>query len=472
MPLVHRVSNTRITTPSSAQTLGAAVLALVLACAPAFATGDWPQWRGPNRDGKAPDRGLVNHWPEGGPRLLLEATGLGTGYSSVAVTGGKVFTLGDLTAAEGREEGQYILALDAASGEQLWQTRIGPIWDDRYPGPRSTPTVDGERIYTLGTAGDLVCLTAADGTVLWQRNLVREFGGSLMKAQGSWDWKYAESPLVDGDRVVITPGGPDAFMVALDKGDGKVLWKATLPPLEGPGTPGAGYSSIVISEAAGVRQYVQLAGPGLIGIEASSGRFLWAYTRVANNVANIPTTLVDGDTVFASSGYGTGAALLRLLKTEDGVAAEEVYFLPGETFQNHHGGLILADGVIYTGSGHNKGLPVALKKDEGKLAWGPVRNAGKSSAAITYADGHLYLRYQDGLMVLVEATPEEYREKGSFRIPDVKRESWSHPVIADGRLYLREQEHLYVYDLHPAPEPVKAPEKAQEKVQEKVKAGR
>ncbi|MCB1058460.1 MAG: PQQ-like beta-propeller repeat protein, partial [Acidobacteria bacterium] len=410
-----------------------------------------PQWRGPHRDGRSPDTGLLESWPEGGPRLVLEAEGLGTGFSSVAVTGGVVYTLGDLGTAEGREEGQYVFALDAATGAKRWQTRVGPTWDDRYPGPRSTPTIDGDRLFALGTAGDLVCLATADGRVIWSKNLVRDFGGSLMKAQGTWDWKYAESPLVDGDRVVVTPGGTDAFMVALDKGTGRVVWKATLPTLEGPGKPGAGYSSIVVSEAAGVRQYVQLGGPGLVGIEAATGRFLWAYTRVANEVANIPTALVDGDTVFATSGYGAGAALLRLEKTEDGIAAREVYFLPGETFQNHHGGLILDRGTIYTGSGHNKGLPVALDKAAGKLVWGPVRNAGKSSAAIAYADGHLYLRYQDGLMVLVEATPEGYREKGAFRIPDVRRESWSHPVISGKRLYLREQDRLYVYDLAKAP---------------------
>lgn len=428
---------------------------VLLLAAPSAVVADWPQWRGPERDAKAPDRGLLDSWPEGGPPLVLEASGLGAGYSSVAVAGGTVYTLGDLggdAVAEGAE-GQYVIAVDAKSGETRWKTRIGPIWDDRYGGSRSTPTVDGDRLYALGTEGDLVALSTADGKLLWKRNLRQDFGGVLMQAQGNWDWKYSESPLVDGDKVIVTPGGPEAAVVALDKKSGEEIWRAKLPELEGPGIPGAAYSSVVVSEAAGVRQYVQLLGQGVVGIEADSGRVLWTYTPVANDIANIATPLVDGDTIFVSTGYGTGAALLRLSKTEGGVAAEEVYFLPAEMFQNHHGGMVLDDGYVYTGTGHNKGLPVALDKAKGQLAWGPIRNQGKSSAAIAFADGHLYLRYQDGLMVLVEATPEEYREKGSFRIPEVQRESWAHPVISDGRLYLREQDKLYVYDLQPRPEP-------------------
>ncbi len=182
-------------------------------------------------------------------------------------------------------------------------------------------------------------------------------------------------------------------------------------------------------------------------MEASSGRFLWGYNRVANDVANIPTPLVQGDHVFTSSGYGTGAALLELVSTGDGYAAEEVYFLEADTMQNHHGGMILHEGHVYTGTGHNKGFPLAVELATGKVAWGPVRNEGKDSAAIAYADGRLYFRYQNGLMVLVEATPEGYREKGSFMIPDVDKPSWPHPVIADGKLYLREQDNLFCYDL-------------------------
>ena len=188
-------------------------------------------------------------------------------------------------------------------------------------------------------------------------------------------------------------------------------------------------------------------GRGVVGIDAESGEFLWGYNRVANDVANISAPIVHEDYVFVSTGYNTGAALLKISEENGSYSAEEQYFLRGSQLQNHHGGLILHDGHIYTGHGHNKGLPVCLNMETGKFAWNRVRNEGKSSAAIAYADGHLYFRYQNGLMVLIEATPDEYREKSSFMIPDVRRESWSHPVISGGRLYLKEQDRLYCYDI-------------------------
>ena len=357
------------------------------------------------------------------------------------MVGDRIYTLGDL------DDGQNVIALDRETGERLWATRIGPPWKDQYGGPRSTPTVDGDRLYALGTDGDLVCLRTADGSVVWKRDLPKDFGGHMMSIRGT-DWKFAESPLVDGDRVVVTPGARDAALVALDQNTGEEIWRARVPALGSAGADGAGYSSIVISHGGGVRQYVQLMGRGVVGVEADTGRFLWGYNKIANDVANIPTPIVDGDHVFVSTGYGTGSALLRLEGDgEGGVHAEEVYFLGGDTLQNHHGGLILDHGYIYTGTGHNKGFPISVELASGEVAWGPVRNDGQSSAAVTYADGKLFFRYQNGLMVLVEATPEGYREKGSFMIPDVHQFSWSHPVVIDGRLYLREQENLFCYDV-------------------------
>ncbi len=428
-----------------------ALAALVLFAAATAVAADWPQWRGAERDGKSPETGLLGAWPEGGPPLAFRVAGLGMGFSSVAVAGDRIYTLGDL------EDGQYVLALSRADGKRIWKTRIGPVWDDGYGGPRSTPTLDGGRLYALATEGDLVCLDAATGELRWKRSLPEEFGGGMMKAMGTTDWKFAESPLVDGDRVIVTPGAADAVMVALDKSTGEEIWRAKLPELGAEGVPGAGYSSAVVSEAGGIRHYVQLVGKGAIGVEAATGRFLWGYNRVANEIANIPTPLVSGDHVFVSSGYGTGAALLELRREGEGLAAEEVYFLEGETMQNHHGGLILHGGHVYTGSGHNKGFPMAVALATGEVAWGPVRNEGKSSAAITYADGRIYFRYQDGRMILVEATPEAYREHGTFEIPEVTKPSWSHPVIAGGRLYLREQDHLFVYDVSAPPPAAGAP---------------
>ncbi|MFQ5349477.1 MAG: PQQ-binding-like beta-propeller repeat protein [Thermoanaerobaculia bacterium] len=408
------------------------------------AATDWPQWRGIGRDGRSAETGLLAEWPESGPPLAWKSGGLGGGYSSVAVAGERIFTMGDLG------DGQYVMALSRTDGEWLWKTRVGETHEHEYLGPRSTPTVDGDRIYVVTTDGDVVCLAAASGEKQWSRSLPQEFGGRMMKAMGTYEWKFSESPLVDGDRLIVTPGANDAAVVALDKSSGEELWRATIPELGEAGADGAGYSSVVVSEAGGVRQYVQLIGRGLIGVEATTGRFLWGYNRVANNVANIATPLIHDDLVFASTGYGTGAVLVRLAAEGDGIRAEEVYFLEADTMQNHHGGLILDGGHVYTGTGHNKGFPLAVELATGEVAWGPIRNDGQNSAAVAYADGRIYMRYQNGLMVLVEATPEQYRERGSFMIPEVEKESWAHPVVAGGKLYLREQDNLWVYDVRAA----------------------
>lgn len=436
-------------TPLARLPLVVLILGALVLASPVW-SADWPQWRGPDRNGKSSETGLIDQWPEGGPPLVYRASGLGTGYSSLAVVGDRIYTLGDL------DGGQHVIALDRTTGKRLWATRIGPPWKDRYGGPRSTPTVDGDRLYALGTESDLVCVKTSDGSVVWKRNLVKDFGGRLMTTMSGYNWKFAESPLVDGDRVVVTPGARDAALVALDKKTGKEIWRAKMPELGPAGGDGAAYSSVVVSHGGGVKQYVQLLGRGVIGVEAETGKTLWGYNRVANDVANIATPILDGDRVFVSTGYGTGSALLHLKSDGNGsVQAEEVYFLTGDTLQNHHGGLILEGGHVYTGTGHNKGFPICVDMASGKVAWGPIRNDGKDSAAVTYADGKLFFRYQNGLMVLVEASPEEYREKGSFMIPDVNQFSWSHPVVAGGKLYLREQDNLFSYDLE---EKAKAPE--------------
>jgi outer membrane protein assembly factor BamB len=424
---------------------GAAGLAAQQPAARAAATagpnGSWPQFRGPNRDGRSADTNLLKQWDADGPALVWKASGLGTGYSSLSIGGDTLFTMGDI------EGSQYVLALSAADGKQLWKAKVGPIWQDRYPGPRATPTIDGALIYSLGTEGDLVCLEAATGKERWRKSLPRDFGGQVMS-----DWKFAESPLIDGDRVVVTPGGGDAAMVALNKTTGATIWKAKVPAIGPAGRDGAGYSSVVISNGAGVKQYVQLMGRGVVGIRASDGEYLWGYNRVANGVANIPTPVVQGDFVFAASGYQTGSALLKLAAAPGGkVTATEVYFLDGKTFQNHHGGFVLVDGHLYGGHGHRAGLPVCVELATGTLKWGgDIRNDGRGSAAIAYADGHVYYRYENGLVILVEATPTGYKEKGKLQVETSDLLSWAYPVIAGGRMYLRDKDNLYVYDLRKA----------------------
>jgi outer membrane protein assembly factor BamB len=281
------------------------------------------------------------------------------------------------------------------------------------------------------------------GEKIWSKSFSRDFGGKMMSG-----WGYSESPLIDGERLLCTPGGKDAMIVALNKSNGEEIWRAAVPELGDRGNDGAAYSSIVISHGAGVKQYVQLVGKGLIGIRAADGEFLWNYNDIANGTANIPTPLVDGDFVFCSTGYGTGSALLKLTKDGDGVKAEEQYFLDGNKLQNHHGGMLLINGYVYCGHAHNNGFPICVKMQSGEIVWGGnQRGEGSGSAAITYADGHLIFRYQNGQLALIEATPTGYHLKGSFKPAFQQGESWAHPVVANGRLYLREQNRLMCYDL-------------------------
>jgi outer membrane protein assembly factor BamB len=404
--------------------------------APAPAGGFWPQWRGPNRDGISIEKGLLTSWPKGGPRRVLAARGLGVGFASVAVRDGRVLTMGD------RRDGQYVIALDERTGAELWATRVGGRHQEEYSGPRATPTIDGALTYVTDTDGDLVCLETATGRERWRKNLPREYRSPAP------NWRYAESPLIDGDRVLVAPGTRAAAMVAFNKETGQEIWRAAMPALGPAGIDGPEYSSIVISNAAGVKQYVRLLGRGVIGVRASDGQFLWGYNRVANNTANISTPLVRDNFVFASTGYQTGGALLEIVPQGAGATARERYFLEARTFQNHHGGMLLIGDHVYAGTGHRMGIPICFEFLTGKVAWGGnVRNAGQGSAALTAADGHVYFRYENGVMMLIEATPAGYREKGAFEIPNVVQPSWSHPVVAGGRLYLREQDVLHVYDI-------------------------
>jgi outer membrane protein assembly factor BamB len=398
---------------------------------------EWPSWRGPNRDGLAKETGLLSEWKAGGPPLIWKATGTGAGYSSLVVSGGRIFTLGD------RDGAQHVVAVSEADGKLLWTAKVGRPWNDEMGGPRGTPTVSEDLVYAVGTEGDVVAVDAATGKERWRRNLAADFGGSMMSI-----WKFSESPLVDGDRVIVTPGVRAAALVALDKKTGKEVWRTAMPDLGPKGKDGAGYSSVVISNAMGVKQYVQLLGRGLVGVRAEDGKFLWGYNNVANHVANISTPVVHANWVFASTGYQTGSGLVELTKAGDGIQAKELYFLDAKTFQNHHGGFVRVGNQVYGGHGHRKGFPICVELTTGKVIWGgDIRNAGEGSAAVAYADGNLYFRYENGVVVLIRATPEGYQEKGTLTIPEVRNPSWSHPVIAGGRLYLREQDNLYAYDV-------------------------
>jgi outer membrane protein assembly factor BamB len=379
---------------------------------------------------------LLKQWDEDGPELVWKATGLGRGFSSAVVVGGRVYTAGD------RGEDQVVIALTAEDGKQFWSTRISPKAGGGPAGPRGTPTVDDNRVYVVGGNGVIAALDTDSGEVVWKKDMKKEFKAPTP------GWGFAESPLVDGDRLICTPGAKDAMMVALDKKTGDVIWKSAYTEKDKQGFGGAGHASIVISNGGGVKQYVQLIGHGLIGVRANDGKLLWNYDGVANGTANIPTPIVSGDYVFGSSGYGKGSALLKLVGsgTEE-VVAEELYFLKAKTLQNHHGGLILVGDYIYGGHGHGNGFPICVELKTGDVAWSEGRGAGTGSAAVAYADGHIYFRYENGVVALVEASPKGYKLKGKFTIPNVKDPSWPHPTIIGGKLYLREQDTLYCYDV-------------------------
>lgn len=388
--------------------------------------GDWPQWRGPGRNGVSEESGLLDKWT-GEPPLTWSVRGAGSGMSSVSVAGNQVITMGR------RDNSEQIIAFNREDGSVLWNTPIGGGGESNC-----TPTIDGDFVFGVGRDGDLACVERSDGSLRWKKNFTSDFGGRMMSG-----WGYSESPLVDGDKLIVTPGSDNAILAALDKTSGEVIWQTRMP-----NCGGAGYASVVISHGAGMKQYVTLVGRGLIGVNAETGELLWHYPRIANSTANVPTPIVKGDYVFGSSGYDDGgSALLKLERGGQGVRAEEVYYKRNNELQNHHGGMVLIGDYVFLGHGHNNGFPACVELMSGRSMWGQRRGPGSGSAAIIAADGHLYFRYQDGTMALIEANPEGYNLKGTFRIASVNRESWPHPVIADKKLYLRDQDQLHCYDI-------------------------
>lgn len=395
-------------------------------------TAYWPQWRGPQRDDVATDKGLLSAWPEGGPPLIWTGTGLGDGYSSVVIDEGRIYTTGD------RKDGEYLVCLEDGTGREIWSKRIGEAWRDG--GARSTPTSDGESVYALTPNGDLLCVAAADGVTQWQKNMSKDFGGKMMS-----HWGYSESPLIDGDRVVCTPGADGAALAALNRKTGETLWLAKVGSCGG-----SGYSSIVRCQAGGVEQYVTVLGKtgGAVGVRATDGKLLWRHVGVAGKTANIPTPIVRGDYVFYTTGYDDGgSALLKIVPHGNELAAEEVYHKSANELRNHHGGVVLVGNYLYGGHGQNQGFPFCVNFETGESVWPRKRGPGERSAAVTYADGRLYFRYEDGVMALIETDPKECKVVSTFQIPQASKPSWAHPVIAGGRLYLRDKDRLLCYDV-------------------------
>jgi outer membrane protein assembly factor BamB len=386
---------------------------------------DWPQWRGMNRDDISKETGLLKQWPADGPSLTWKITGLGEGYSGISVVKGKIFTMGDV------DNASQLIALDESTGKKLWSTRMGAVGAyGGYIGPRGTPTVDGDFVYALNQHGDLVSTGSASGKIIWQRSLTKDFGGRTPS------WGYAESPLVDGDKVFVTPGGNKGTIAALNKKTGEASWQT------GDFTDPAHYSSLILETIFGVRQVIQLTAANVVGVDVASGKVLWRGNR-PGKVAVVPTPVFSDNQVFVTSGYGIGCNAFKISKDASGFKAEEVY--ANKFLEDHHGGVILLNGYVY---GHsNKGGWVCMDFKTGQVAW---THMGVGKGSIAYADGHFYIRSETGpgTIALIEANPKEYVEKGRFKQPDRStKNSWTHPVIVNGKLYIRDQDVLLCYNV-------------------------
>lgn len=386
---------------------------------------DWPQWRGPDRTGMSKDTGLLKNWPVDGPKSVWSVSGLGAGYGSVAVVANRVYL-------QGFDGGRsWVFALDRGTGKQIWKAPLGQGLDqDRGDGPRGTPTVDGDTIFALSEGGDLAGLKASDGSALWKLNILRDFSGH------NPHWLLSESPLVDGKNVIVTPGGSGGGMVALDKTSGKVVWACKEL------SDGAGYSSCIAANVGGIRTYMTITASAGVGVRANDGKLLWRYEPAANRTANVATPIFQDNKVFYTSAYGTGCGLVGLRPQNGEIKADEIYF--NREMQNHHGGLVLLKGYLY---GFSNAILTCMDFATGKVAWRD-RSVGKGT--VTYADGQLYILSENNVVGLADATHESYREKGRFRIADQGKPSWAHTAVCGGRLYVRNQGTLTVYDVKAA----------------------
>lgn len=384
---------------------------------------EWPQYRGPKRDGLSPDKGLLKQWPAGGPPLAWKATGIGGGYSSVVVASNRIYTLGDV------ENSCRLLALNAADGKILWSTVLGPAGGHNdYPGPRSTPATDGTLVFALTQHGDLACVQAATGRLVWKVNLENQFGGRMMSG-----WRWSESPLLDGNLVVVTPGGSRGTVLALNKTTGTAIWQSAQLK------DSAAYSSLVPVDWANIRQYIVFTDKSVAGVAARNGQLLWRADRLGET-AVVPTPVAKEGVVFVTSGYNVGCNAFQVGFAGGRFTVRELY--SGKQMRNHHGGVVLVGDYVY---GFDEGVLKCIELKTGREVWAD-RSVGKG--AVAYADGHLYCRSENGPIALVEATPEAYREKGRFDQPDrSRRQAWPHPVVFGGRLYIRDQDVLLCFDV-------------------------
>jgi len=386
------------------------------------AGAEWPQFHGPNRDNISTETGLLKRWPEGGPKRLWTASGIGHGFTTVAIAGGRIYTAGNI----GKDT--VITALDL-DGAKAWTTRNGPAWQREIPGTRSTPTIDGGRLYHENAEGDVACLDAATGNRVWGLNILRTFNGRNIR------WGLAESLLIDGDRVVCVPGGETVSMAALDKTTGKTVWTA-----RGTGDK-PGYASPVLIDYKGLRQIVTMMSASVVGVHADTGKLLWRHDHKAYADETVSTPVFH-DGLIAVSTLGPGAArCLRLLVRGQTASVTQVWHTG--VLDNHHGGILALDGYIY--GTKVRDTWVCLDFRTGNVMY---KADGVGKGSLTCADGMLYTYSERGLRGLVKATPKGHDVISQFQIPKGgKGPAWAHPVVCGGRLYLRHGDFLYCYDI-------------------------
>ena len=386
----------------------------------------WPQFHGPARDNLSGDTGLLKHWPEDGPPLAWRVQGIGHGFATVSIGDGRIYTAGDL-------DGQTVISALDLSGKILWQTANGPSYDQSHPGARVTPTFDKGRLYHLGD-GPIACFDAATGRQTWSRNLFDEFGGRRPR------WGLAESPLIDGSRVICSPGSEEIAMVALDKQTGQTLWTcrgAADPP---------GYSSAILVEYGGLRQIVTMTAEAAIGVAADNGELLWRYEHPAPYDVNACTPIHRDGRLILTGTWGRGATMLKLNVQGDRCTVEEVWRT--KELDNEHGGVVLVGDFLFghADGNHRKRHWACLEFETGGTAYSAKGLPG-NSGTLTYADGMLYCMGQKGDIAMVEAVPDDFRIINRFKLPPGEGPYWAHLVVCGGRLYVRHSDTLYCYDV-------------------------
>lgn len=400
------------------------LLATALLVAPA-AAGDWPQFHGPKRDNISTETGLLKRWPQGGPNLIWTARGLGHGFSSLSIVGGRIYTAGNIG-------NQAVVTAMDLTGKRQWQAKCGRAWTRKglYPGTRGTPTLDDGRLYFETPLGDLVCLDAANGKKLWGLNILSTFRGKNIR------WALSESLLIDGDRLICSPGGSEGGVVALDKRTGKVVWKCKTGDQ-------AGYASPVLAEYKGLRMILTLTLKAMIGVEAETGKLLWRVKHLSYADENVLQPIYHDGHVFVST-VAAGSRKWKINVRGRTASVQEVW--RSKQMDNHHGGVVLLGGHLYGSScAFNRNKWICLNWLSGKALY-VATGVGKGS--LTVADGMLFILGRSGTMGLVAPSPEAHTVVSRFELPKGgKGLWWAHPVVCDGRLYVRHGEFLYAYDV-------------------------